>query len=98
MIGKKRLMSLDSGELLVLKENVTQNAIHHPVEDAREINRQTVLDIDSVIATRIKIGTFDEAEGKKSLVYKLHVKAEINRRLRIAGKLDEITNLDNDLS
>ena len=97
MIGKKRLMSLDSGELLVLKENVTQNAIHHPVEDAREINRQTVLDIDSVIATRIKIGTFDEAEGKKSLVYKLHVKAEINRKLRIANRLDEITNLDNDL-
>ncbi len=97
MIGKKRLMSLDSGELLVLKENVTQNAIHHPVEDAREINRQTVLDIDSVIATRIKIGTFDEAEGKKSLVYKLHVKAEINRKLRIANRLDEITNLENDL-
>lgn len=87
MIGKKRLMSMDSGELLVLKENVTQNAIHHPVEDAREINRQTVLDIDSVIATRIKIGTFSEVEGKKSTVYKLHVKAEINRRLRIAGKL-----------
>ncbi len=103
MIGKKRLMSLDSGELLVLKENVTQNAIHHPVEEAREINRQTVLDIDSVIITRLKLGTFDEAEGKKSLVYKLHVKAEINRRQRVAGvfdefdELDEMTNLDNDL-
>ena len=103
MIGKKRLMSLDSGELLVLKENVTQNAIHHPVEDAREINRQTVLDIDSVIITRLKLGTFDETDGRNSKIYKLHVKAEVQRRQRVAGvfdefdELDEITNLNNDL-
>ncbi len=93
-------MKYTSGELMVLKDNITQNAIHHPVEEAREINRKLVLDIDSVIATRIKDETFDEAEGKKSLVYKLHVKAETNRRLRAAGKfdeLDEMTNLDNDL-
>ncbi len=103
MIGKKRLMSLDSGELLVLKDNVTQNAIHHPVEEARELNRQTVLDIDSVIITRLKLGTFDEIDGRNSKVYKLHAKAEVERRQRVAGvfdefdELDEITNLNNDL-